>query len=166
MRTDHYAPKIPPERLRRTVEEFEGVELVRQETNTFSYSVEATLTRTVDGAEYTTEVCSNASTWAGQGPAPLSMLVERLSAHPLDRTHFSRFAFQLKEKDLVPAHARLIGWWEFFGNFFDYSHVFRIYTNDPHVIEQLRSAIRSNQNRASYKALPAYVSPPRRRRSA
>jgi hypothetical protein len=50
-----------------------------------------------------------------------------------------------------PIYPDDIGMVRFFGNFFDYSAVFSIDTNDPILIEQLSQGIKVNQSKHSYK---------------
>lgn len=42
------------------------------------------------------------------------------------------------------------GWWCLFGNFFDYSNAFSIYTNDEKLAVKLRDLIRKNQKSEKY----------------
>jgi hypothetical protein len=95
-------------------------------------------------SEYTTLIRSNGSKWAGESPDDIGGLLNRLAAATLDPTfeHYGNF-INADESDL-PGGVR------FFGNFFDWSHVFTIDTNDPVIIEQLSTAIRANQRTEKY----------------
>ena len=58
------------------------------------------------------------------------------------------------ERPMYPNHP---GTHRFFGNFFDYSHVFNIDTDEPELIEVLTKAIRANQATAAYANAKAQV---------
>lgn len=111
----------------------------------------------------------NGSRWGGDPPLPLEDLLSRLETATLDPrlVHSESGSFFTKgprygvfvrletgEKKLVggellfPEHPELL---EFFGNFFDYSHGFHIFTDDPLVIAQLLVAIARNMEKPSYQ---------------
>lgn len=58
------------------------------------------------------------------------------------------------DRPMYPDHP---GTHRFFGNFFDYSHVFNIDTDEPELIEALTKAIRANQATAAYADAKAQV---------
>jgi hypothetical protein len=43
------------------------------------------------------------------------------------------------------------GWYQFFGNFFDYSNAFSFLTDDENLVKKLRKIIRDNQKREEYQ---------------
>lgn len=107
----------------------------------------------------------------GSGAAlPIDTLFERLASNTLD-PDFERFGNfvskahgsveagydhsvtppRLLYRDTGPIYPDHPNALSFFGNFFDYSHVFNITTDDPELIERLTAAIRANQ------ATPAYA---------
>lgn len=92
-----------------------------------------------------TIITSNGSKWAGEIPDDLPKLLETLSDYPLDRTfeEYGNFVYDVDE-------IRGPGFIRFWGNFFSYSHVFSIDTDDPEVIKTLTTAIRKNQQRPDY----------------
>ncbi len=91
----------------------------------------------------TTHIESNGSKWLGQAPDPISVLIEVLGKHPLDRS-FEAYGNFIREPDT--AHDAT----GFFGNFLTLSHVFNIRTDDTAVIDALTHAIRANQQRPDY----------------
>ena len=86
-------------------------------------------------------IYSNGSTWGGDGPLPLEDLYSRLETNTLDPVFEGYGNFITLEADHV----------HFFGNFFDYSHVFRLDTDDPWIAERLEKLIRSNQETPAYR---------------
>lgn len=82
---------------------------------------------------------------------PIEALFDRLETATLDRTfedeRFGGFASIHDERPEMTA---------FFGNFFDYSHVFNIETNDPDLIARLTAAIEKNKLRPDYLAQQTY----------
>lgn len=91
-----------------------------------------------------TKIHSNGAAWFGEAPGSLQTLFDVLQAHPLDRV-FERFG-----GFIMPREGRV----EFFGNFHTLSHVFRIETSDPALIERLTAAIQANTAREDYRAQP------------
>jgi len=102
-----------------------------------------------------TVITSNGSKWAGQSPDSIELLLEVLANNPLDRRFeaYGDFIYGLDSEHgytTAELRAAAVGWVSFHGNFFKLSHVFNIRSNDSKVIEQLTSAIRSNQKRPDY----------------
>ncbi len=98
-------------------------------------------------------VVSNGSQWNGGEPATVGELLELLKKEPLDPTFedYGNFADNCPiscktDKPMLPA-----GWWSFWGNFHNVSHVFKIVTNDAEAIHDLRQAILANQASPGYK---------------
>lgn len=83
-----------------------------------------------------TEITSN----GGGGTLPIEALFDRLASDPLDRT-FEEFIFADEHE---PSLTR------FFGNFYVYSHVFNLRTDDPALVRRLTAAIHANQLRPDY----------------
>jgi hypothetical protein len=97
-----------------------------------------------------TLILYNGSKWAGEGPDPLQFLEARLVQHPLD-PHFASDASDVINKvqetewigGKVPEEYQDYSYY-FFGNFWDLSAAFRVFTNDPAVIGALITAIERN----------------------
>ena len=88
----------------------------------------------------TTEIISN-----GAGNAqPIETLFARLESDTLDPT-FEAFGNFITTDGLPPRMT------DFFGNFWTYSHVFNVVTDDPDLINRLSTAIRTNQSTDAYK---------------
>lgn len=112
---------------------------------------------------------SNGSRWAGEEPGDIAELLDVLGKEPLDPSFeaFGNFISVNPCSGVInPEYGKVVGaekWIDgprifdvegvvhFFGNFYHYSHVFGIYTNDPETIDKLTAAIRANQERANYK---------------
>lgn len=77
---------------------------------------------------------------------PIEALFARLASHTLDPIWEEYGNFSEKDDPAIDP-----GFTRFFGNFYDYSHVFQIDSNDPDVVARLTAAIRANQ------ATPAYA---------
>ena len=77
-------------------------------------------------------IISNGSKWAGEEPDTIDVLLKRLEEYTLDPV-FGEFMTLLDNGKIM-----------FFGNFFDYSHVFRIETDDSEICEKLTNAIVKN----------------------
>ena len=104
------------------------------------------------------EILSNGSKWTGEPPDPVDKLIEVLVKYPLDRTFELYGNFYInssidwvvdpktgrKYYDDFPNAVR------FFGNFFNFSHVFDIVTDESDIITKLLAAIRTNQMREDY----------------
>lgn len=105
----------------------------------------------------TTTIRSNGRHRTGASLDTLEELFERLAQHPLTRDFeaFGDFVITDPQNErgepLAPA-----GTVWFWGNFFTYSHVFHVETDDPALIERLTSAIRANQTRDDYLDQPPY----------
>jgi hypothetical protein len=112
---------------------------------------------------------SNGSKWAGENPDDIEKLLECLHEHTLD-PDFEKYGnfitanpcraahnpkwtgFDNKEPQWIDGD-RLFeteGVVQFWGNFFDVSHCFCIYTNDKDTIYLLTDAIRHNQSLHDY----------------
>lgn len=91
----------------------------------------------------TTIIHSNGSKWAGQLPDSLPDLFAVLDQHALCRTFEAHGNFVIRD-ETAPETVH------FFGNFANFSHVFRIQSDDPETIAALTAAIRANQQRADY----------------
>lgn len=103
----------------------------------------------------TTTINSN----GGGRALPLDALFERLASHPLDRTFEAPAFGAFIQHDPISVAGEAMtapGGVHFFGNFFTYSHVFSILTDDQDLIERLTAAILVNQLRPDYLAQPPY----------
>jgi hypothetical protein len=100
----------------------------------------------------TTIIHSNGRTRGGLTLDDLPTLFTMIEEHPLDRT-FERFG-NFVQTDAVDVRGKPLDGIacavSFFGNFFTYSHVFRITTDDADLVERLTAAIRANQLRPDY----------------
>lgn len=118
----------------------------------------------LDEPEYaprTTIVLSNGHRQSDNTEAAIAILLDVLSDYPLNRT-FEMFG------GFVERDARnLRGEWleglenavSFFGNFLNLSHVFRIVSNDPVVVDRLAQAIAANRARPDYLRQPPPYDP-------
>lgn len=94
---------------------------------------------------------------------PIKALFGRLAENTLDPTFekYGNFAYA-PENDggeaLLPP-----GGMTFFGNFYDYSHVFNIWTTDAKLIKRLTAAIRANQAKPEYAQAKVEVAERERR---
>ena len=91
----------------------------------------------------TTTIHSN----GGGNAQPIEALFARLESDELDR------AFEAYGNFVVPDErdpSSILFW----GNFLTYSHVFRVSTDDPALIDRLTVAIRANQQRPAYRRQP------------
>lgn len=79
---------------------------------------------------------------------PIEALFDRLQTATLDRTFEAYGNFIERGADIKRIYGA--GFVCFFGNFFDYSHVFRIATDDAELIERLTAAIEANKAKPSY----------------
>lgn len=102
----------------------------------------------------------NGSKWAGDEPDPLSVLLDRLENNTLEPSQFDGWnTFELAHRsvhagyddngqsiyaDAGPMYPEAPYAVIFGGNFYDYSHGFRIVTDDAEVIEVLNAAIEKN----------------------
>lgn len=79
---------------------------------------------------------------------PIEALFDRLLTDTLDRKFEAYGGFIESGADIERIYGK--GYVCFFGNFFTYSHVFRIATNDAELIRELTAAIEINQTKTSY----------------
>lgn len=117
------------------------------------------------------KIVNNGSRWAGEAPAPLEELFAVLAERPLDRTFEAFGNFITGEcrgcvpvgfdpdgsqvyKDIGPIYPEAPTAVRFWGNFYDYSHVFQVDTDEPEIITRLTTAIRANQQRPDYLSQP------------
>lgn len=107
-----------------------------------------------------TVVVSNGSKYAGQDPDPIGALLDVLGREPLD-PDFERYGdFVMRVEPHIAEHygvdhRRAVHVW---GNFFQLSHSFSIFTDDEALVAQLVDAVRAN------KATDAYAEAKRVRR--
>jgi hypothetical protein len=85
-------------------------------------------------------IISNGSKWGGELPDSIEALFDRLKTNTLDPTFEAYGNFVETDKGVTG----------FFGNFYDYSHVFQIETTDKALIKRLTDAIRANQQTKGY----------------
>lgn len=106
------------------------------------------------------EIKSNGNKWIGTDtpwrtvePETIEALVEVLKQYPLDPSFekYGNFIDHNPQFIKPAAQAKYAGCTAFFGNFYTYSHVFRIYTDEPEVIEMLSTAIRANLSTKEYR---------------
>ena len=104
-----------------------------------------------------TIIHSNGSKWAGQEPDGIDKLVEVLGKHAIEKRFFGPFTVEERKGEEVVDVTHYFcpikqngDDTRFFGNFEDLSHVFRIDTNDPEVIDKLTMAIKSNEGWKKY----------------
>lgn len=84
----------------------------------------------------------------GGNAQPIEALFDRLLTDTLDRTFEAFGNFIERGDDIERIYGK--GFVCFFGNFFTYSHVFRIATDDADLIEHLTAAIEINKTKTSY----------------
>lgn len=103
--------------------------------------------------KHETTIHSNGSKWYGQEPDSIKKLIEVLKANTIEESFFTHFKHDGKQYQHCPIDNSING--EnviFFGNFEEVSHVFRITTNDPQIIEKLSKAIKENKGWKKYYA--------------
>lgn len=107
-----------------------------------------------NNVEYKTHILSNDARHYGFVPDTIDTLIEKLNTYSLDPTfeNYGNFVTQFNPKRWTDDNEKYRGLTCFFGNFHTYSSVFRVYTNDPIVIDRLTQAIRSNQLTEAYEA--------------
>ena len=121
-----------------------------------------------------TIIHSNGSKWSGEAPDSIERLIEILKEYTIEERFFHKFGVNknneldhndipYKWKNLCPIDTDYKnsvfphfkdtiedGTCLFFGNFLEISHVFRIETNDPEIIEKLSTAIKANKGWIMY----------------
>ena len=97
-----------------------------------------------------TNIISN----GGGNPESIEALLARLKSNTLDPTFEEYGNFVETENGIT----------SFFGNFFDYSHVFQIETDDAELSGRLTQAIRANQATQAYRIAQAAVAERKRTR--
>ncbi len=108
-----------------------------------------------------TIIHSNGSRWGGEKPATINELIGKLKSYTIEDRFFGKYKSREVDEEgnrewiiLCPIDKdRKTGNYIFFGNFEEYSHVFRIETNDIKIIEKLKNAILSNKGWRKYKSL-------------
>jgi len=104
-----------------------------------------------------TTIHSNGSRWYGQAPATIDELIVVLSTHEIEKYWFAPYNANQYGKPNWTNHCPISvlenGNHEFFGNFSELSHVFRIETNEPEVIQALADAIQANEGWKKYYKL-------------
>jgi hypothetical protein len=110
---------------------------------------------------YETTIESNGSKWAGQEPDPIEKLIEVLKTEVIENRFFGKYKSSSRRYEngqpvkyticpISRTRSTSPATYIFFGNFEAVSHVFRIYTNDPAVVDQLKTAIMNNQGWKKY----------------
>lgn len=108
-----------------------------------------------------TEIISNGSKWAGEAPDSIEKLLEVLKDNTIEERFFHQFIAnphsskpKIKSNLCPISHNQDKYFFEgatlFFGSFEERSHVFRIATNDPEIIEKLSEAIKNNKGWKKY----------------
>jgi len=101
-----------------------------------------------------TIIHSNGSKWAGQEPDSIEKLIEVLGEHTIEENFFTTYESGVGglgvARQYCPVKVLENGNTMFFGNFEELSHVFRIETNDPELIEKLTKAIKNNDGWRKY----------------
>ena len=86
--------------------------------------------------------------------------VDKLNKYILD-PRFERFGNFIIKSPKFSIHPELTkkykGWYQFFGNFFDYSNAFSFLTNDEELVKKLRKIIRNNQKTKEYQKAKAEI---------
>ena len=104
-----------------------------------------------------TIIHSNGSRWYGQAPATIDELVAVLGTHEIEQYWFAPYDANRYGKPNFTNHCPIQvlenGNHEFFGNFSELSHVFRIETNELEVIQTLTAAIQANEGWKKYYKL-------------
>ena len=102
-----------------------------------------------------TQVLSNGSKWAGQKPDSIQKLIEVLKTEVIEERFFTTYrsnpysVAKAKYENFCPIMEEN-GEFTFFGNFEARSHVFRIITTEPELIEKLSRAIKENEGWKKY----------------
>lgn len=103
-----------------------------------------------------TIIHSNGSKWAGEEPDSIEKLIEVLKDNTIEERFFHSFSQFEGEKGRVwyqmcPISINDDGSIQFFGNFEEVSHVFRIDTTDAELIKKLSKAIKENSGWLKYR---------------
>lgn len=104
--------------------------------------------------EFYTIIHSNGSKWAGEAPDSIDTLINILKSNTIEELFFStyvedNYTRSARKKNHCPISI-IDGVGNFFGNFEELSHVFRITSNDPVVIAKLTKAIKANKGWEKY----------------
>ncbi|MEX0313442.1 MAG: hypothetical protein AB3N18_04635 [Allomuricauda sp.] len=111
-----------------------------------------------------TIIHSNGSKWAGESPDSIDKLIELLKVYTIEERFFHQYTDQIMQGEIwIDVKRNLCpisidddgiiyqkGMHVFFGNFEEVSHVFRIETNNPDLIESLTNAIKCNKGWKKY----------------
>lgn len=100
------------------------------------------------------EIKSNGSKWYGEALDTIDQLIEVMASYPLDPVFekYGNYVFPFRpSQGWNTKNEHYKGCTCFFGNFYTYSHVFNIITDEPEVIEHITAAIRANQATEAYK---------------
>jgi len=88
------------------------------------------------------------------GAKNVDELVSKLNRYVLDPDFEKYGNFIIKNPKFPKSREnteKYKGWTYFFGNFFDYSNAFSIFTNDKNVVKLLTKVIRNNQKTNEYQ---------------
>ena len=87
------------------------------------------------------------------GAKDIGDFIEKLQKYTLD-PRFEQYGNFIYKNPKFPKNPEMTkkykGWYCLFGNFFDYSNAFSIYTNDEKLAKKLRRLIRKNKNGEKY----------------
>jgi len=109
-----------------------------------------------------TVINSNGSKWAGEDPDSIEKLIEVLKNNTIEERFFFWVDKRYLPKGQKPYFCCPIsedkfndeekheGFFNFFGNFEEISHVFSIDTNDPKIIRELTESIQKNKGWLKY----------------
>ena len=104
----------------------------------------------------TTIIHSNGSKWIGESLDSIDQLIEVLASHTLDPKFEQYGCFVQTDNEISWPDGSPDHWtpamYQFFGNFLELSHVFRIDSDDPDVKRRLCAAIHDNRQTDAYKA--------------
>lgn len=116
-----------------------------------------------------TFIISNGSKWLGENPDSIDTLIDRLTNEVLDPTfeEYGDFCERAGDETVeslnaggrCPSHQEAVRIGDsiagpalhFWGNFYSYSHVFSVVTDDPDLIARMTTAIRANKATVAYK---------------
>lgn len=87
------------------------------------------------------------------GAENIDDFMDKLKKYALDPT-FEKYGNFIYKNPKFPKNPEMTkkykGWWCLFGNFFDYSNAFSIYTDDEKLAAKFRNLIRKNQKSKKY----------------